>query len=295
MNKITNDALKTKLFILVFTAIPVLFLIVFTYYPAVKLFYYSVTNYNGLTKHPNYVGLYNWKKLFSDSGLWVTLKNCLYYIVGGCVQNAVALMLAVILNDKVIKGRKAFRGIIFLPFILNGTAVSFLFRYFYNFDKGPLNILLRALSLTPVKWLGNTAIVNWSLAFVCLWRFSGYIMVIYLAALQSVPYEYYEAATIDGASSWQKFAHITIPQIKSIIGMQMFLNISGAVNIYDIPYVITAGGPNGASMTLAIKATDLAFNFKSYGLASAYSVFCMVVIIILYLAQNKVFFRKDGD
>lgn len=291
---LTRDQLNTKFFIFLFCLIPVLLMITFTYYPAVKLFYYSVTDYDGLAKDPNYVGLYNWKKLFSNPDLFVTLKNCIYYIIGGCVQNALALLLAVILNDKVIKGRKVFRGIIFMPFVLNGTAVSFLFRYFYNFDKGPLNILLRTLSLTPVKWLGNEAVVNWSLAYVCLWRFSGYIMVIYLAALQAIPYEYYEAATIDGASSWQRFVHITLPQIKSIIGMQMFLNISGAVNIFDIPYVITNGGPNGASMTLAIKATSLAFTFKNYGLASAYSVFCMAVIILLYVLQNKVFFRKES-
>ena len=267
-----RQTLKTNLFLFSFVCIPVVLLLVFTYFPAAKLVYYSFTNYDGLSKNPDFVGLYNWKKLFSSSELWSTLLHSGYYIIGGIVQNALALLFAIILNDKLIKGRKAFRGIIFLPFILNGTSVSFMFRYF---------------------WLGTEAIVNWSLAFVCLWRYTGYIMVIYLAALQSVPAEYYEAATIDGANSWQKLIHITLPQIRTIIGLQMFLNISGAINIFDIPFVITNGGPNGASQTLAIQAIEYAFTYKNYGLASAYSLFCTVMIIILYVAQNKVFFRKE--
>lgn len=288
-----KQQIRTGLFIFSFTVVPVLMLFVFTYYPALKLVYYSFTNYDGLAASPKFVGLYNWKKLFTGSELWSTLSHSIYYIIGGCIQNALALLFAIILNDKLVKGRKIFRGIIFLPFVINGTSVSFMFRYFYNFTKGPLNIALKAFGLQPVSWLGTESIVNWALAFVCLWRYTGYIMVIYLAALQSVPSEYYEAATIDGANSRQKLIYITLPQIKMIIGLQMFLNISGAVNIFDIPFVITNGGPNGASKTLAMQAIDYAFTFKNYGLASAYSVFCTVTIIVIYVLQNKVFFRKE--
>lgn len=288
-----REKLKTNLFICAFVAVPVILLLVFTYFPAAKLVYYSFTNYDGLSSTPEFVGLYNWKKLFSSSELWSTLLHSGYYIIGGIVQNILALMFAIFLNDKRIKGRKVFRGILFLPFILNGTSVSFMFRYFYNYTKGPLNIALKALGLQAISWLGTDTIVNWSLAFVCLWRYTGYIMVIYLAALQSVPAEYYEAATIDGANGWQKLIHITLPQIKTIIGLQMFLNISGAINIFDVPFVITSGGPNGASQTLAIQAIEYAFTYKNYGLASAYSLFCTVMIVVLYVAQNKVFFRKE--
>lgn len=293
MPKINRSRLDRNLFILAFVIVPVTLLTLFTYFPAVKLFYYSVTNYDGLATSPEYVGLYNWKKLFSNDEIWSTLSHSFVYIVGGLVQNVLALLLAVVLNDKAVKGRKLFRGIIFLPFILNGTSVSYMFRYFYNFTKGPLNIALVALGFEPVSWLGSAALVNWSLAFVCLWRYTGYIMVIYLAALQSVPYEYYEAARIDGANRFQQILHITLPQIKLVIGLQMFLNISGAINIFDIPFIITEGGPLGASKTLAMQAVEYAFEFKNYGLASAYSVFCTIVIIALYLLQQRVFFRKE--
>ena len=215
------------------------------------------------------------------------MSHSLYYIIGGCVQNVLALLFAIILNDKRVMGRKVFRGIIFLPFILNGTSVSFMFRYFYNFDKGPLNIALRALGLDPVSWLGNESIVNWALAFVCLWRFTGYIMVIYLAALQSIPAEHYEAATIDGANSRQKLIFVTLPQIKTIIGLQMFLNISGAINIFDIPFVITRGKPECASQTLAIQAIDYALHIRITALLQHTACSCTVTIIVFLCSAEQ--------
>lgn len=278
---------KDGLFVISFVAIPVVLLSVFTFYPALKLLYYSFTDYDGISSNITWIGLYNWKKLLGSSEAWKSLVNCLYYIVGGVVQNIVGLLLAINLNNEKVKCRNVFRGIVFLPFILNGTAVSYMFRYLYDFTKGPLNKMLALLGAEPVAWLGSAELVNWSLAIVCFWRYTGYIMVIYLAALQSIPSEYYEAACIDGAGAWGKLRYITLPQITSIIGMQMFLNISGAVNIFDVPYVITGGGPAGASKTLTILAHEYAFKYDDYGLASAYGVFCTVAIVIIYCIQNR--------
>ncbi len=293
MHTINKERTNRNIFLFWFLAIPVLLMLVFTYYPAVKLVTYSFSDYDGLDKQLNFIGLRNWKQLFKDSDTMKTLFHSFYYIAGGLVQNALALLLAVILNNKLLKGRSFFRGIIFLPFILNGTAVSYMFRYFFDYNKGPLNKLLVALGMEPFSWLGSAAVVNWSLALVCVWKFTGYIMTLYLASLQSIPQEYYEAAEIDGCNSFQRFFYITLPQISGIIKLQMFLNISGAVNIFDIPFVITGGGPSGASDTLAMKATKFAFDHRNYGMASAYGVFCTVVIIVVYLAQNKMLGAKE--
>lgn len=292
MNLLSGKSRSAKTFIIAFSCIPVLLLLVFVYYPALKLLLYSFTDFDGLSDHLNFVGMRNWIQLFKGDEVWKTLLHSLYYIVGGVVQNALAIVLAVILNNRMIKGRNIFRGLIVLPFILNGTAVSYLFRYFFDYTKGPLNLLLNALGLSSISWLGSEAIVNWSLAFVCLWRYTGYIMIIYLAALQSIPSDYYEAAMLDGCSSLKQFFYITIPQISSVIKLQMFLNISGAVNIFDIPFVITGGGPVGASQTLAMKANEYAFSFRNYGLASAYGVFCTIAIVVMYVLQNKALYRK---
>lgn len=276
-----------------FVVIPVLLLILFKYYPAAKLLYYSFTNYDGMAADIDFVGLRNWNILLGSAESWETLSHALYYIVGGVVQNAVALLLAVILNKKVIKGRNIFRGLIVLPFVLNGTAISYMFRYVFDYSKGPLNLARQALGLEPVSWLGSPELVNWSLAFVALWRYTGYLMIIYLAALQTIPNEYYEAARIDGCSAFRQLTHITIPLIQNVIKLQMFLNISGAVNIFDIPFVITGGGPSGASQTLTMQANAYAFTFKNYGMASAYGVFCTVIVIIIYLTQDKLLYRKE--
>ena len=286
---------QRNIFIICSTFIPVILLITFTYYPALKLVYYSFTDSDGVVKNPGFVGLYNWTKLFATGEAFSTLGHSVYYMIGGIVQNSAALLMAVLLNNRKMRGRNILRGIMVLPFILNGTAVSYMFRYMYDFTKGPLNKFLNVLHLPPVSWLGSAQIVNWSLAFVCLWRYTGYLMVIYLAGLQAIREEYYEAAQIDGASGWQQFRYVTLPQITGVIKLQMFLNISGAVNIFDIPFIITEGGPLNASKTLSMRANELAFTYHNYGLASAYGVFCTVAIIIIYIVQDKILYRKEAD
>lgn len=288
-----NQKRSRDLLIFAFVVIPVVLLILFKYYPAAKLLYYSFTDYDGVSSNISFVGMRNWRSLFNTSECWKTLSHSFYYIAGGVVQNALALLLAVVLNNKVIKGRNILRGLIVLPFVLNGTAVSYMFRYIFDFSKGPLNIALTAMGLEPVSWLGNPNLVNWSLAFVCLWRYTGYLMIIYLAALQTIPSEYYEAARIDGCSSFRQLTDITLPLIKSVIKLQMFLNISGAVNAFDVPFVITGGGPSGASQTLTMQANAYAFAFKNYGMASVYGVFCTIIVIIIYLTQDKLLYKKE--
>ena len=292
MMRINQQKTQRNLLILSFTMVPVSLLLLFAYYPAVKLVVYSFSNFDGFSQMEN-VGFRNWKMLLSSAEVWQSLGHSFYYIIGGVVQNCLGLFMAVILNKKQVKGRAVFRGIIFLPFVLNSTAVSFLFRYFYDYTKGPINMLLKSVGLPPVYWLSNPSIVNWSLAFVCLWKYTGYIMVLYLAALQSIPSEYYEAAEIDGCGPFGQFIYITLPQISNVIKLQMFLNISGAVNIFDIPFVITKGGPNGASKTLAMMANEYAFDFSNFGMASAYGIFCTVIIAVLYITQNKLLYKKE--
>lgn len=295
MHKLTNAKTKRTGFIILFTALPVLLMIVFSFYPALKLLIYSFTDYDGLTAKPAFVGLYNWKKLFGDVENFKTLGHSLYYMAGGVVQNALALLFAVILCNGKIKGKFLFRAIIVMPFVLNGTAVSYMFRYLYDFTKGPLNIFLNWVGLEPISWLGTESIVNWCLAFVHLWRMTGYLMIIYIAALQSIPHEYYEAATLDGAGAWAKFRYITFPQILPIIGLQMFLNISGSINVFDTPFVLTGGGPNGASRTFAMKTVETAFTFHNYGLASALGLFCAVAVAVIYISQNKLLEQKGDE
>ncbi|MGO4109836.1 carbohydrate ABC transporter permease [Paenibacillus sp. YAF4_2] len=286
---------QRKLVIIGFLAVPVLLLLTFTYYPAVRLIYYSFTDWDGLNNHVSWLGIDNYREIFSNPDLFGVFVHQIPYVVVGVVQNIVALLFAVILNSK-LRGRNVFRVILFLPFIMNAVAVAFMFQYVFDTTTGSLNSLLGLLGLDSWKqsWLGNTSIVNYSLASIGFWRFMGYNMVIYLGALQSIPADMYEAATLDGAGRMQTFWHMTLPNMTKIIQLNMFLTLSGAIAVFDLPFVLTHGGPAGASETFVLKTVETAFQFNNFGLASAMSVVLLALTILILGLQNLVIKRKEG-
>lgn len=137
------------------------------------------------------------------------------------------------------------------------------------------------------NWLSDPKIVNFTLAFVSLWRFSGYHIILFIAALQSVPQDIIEAARIDGANSFQMFRYIQTPSIMLMVDFVLFDNIRGAMQVFDIPFVMTAGGPGYASSTFTLYTINTAFKFSNFGLASTMAVAIMVIIILIYVIQNK--------
>lgn len=287
--------MQRKFIIVGFLTVPVLLLLLFTYYPAVRLLYYSFTDWDGLSHHPSWLGFDNYKEIFSNPDLFGVFVHQIPYVIIGVVQNIVALLFAVILNSK-MRGRNVFRVILFLPFIMNAVAVAFMFQYVFDTTTGSLNALLGALGLDSWKqsWLGNTSIVNYSLASIGFWRFMGYNMVIYLGALQSIPADIYEAAKLDGAGRMRTLWHITLPNMTKIIQLNMFLTLSGAIAVFDLPFVLTHGGPAGASETFVLKTVETAFQFNNFGLASAMSVVLLVLTIVVLGLQNVVLKRKEG-
>lgn len=162
------------------------------------------------------------------------------YVLGGVLQNIVAILFAVILNSR-IKGRNLFRVLLFVPYIMNGVAVAFMFQYVFDTNNGSLNALLGMAGLSSLQhsWLGDTSLVNFSLASVSFWRYMGYTMIIYLGALQSIPGDMYEAATIDGANRFQSLWYLTLPSLTQVIQLNMFLTLSGALAVFDLPFVLT--------------------------------------------------------
>jgi multiple sugar transport system permease protein len=287
---------QKRLLLFSFVTVPLLLLITFAYYPAMELIRLSFTNWNGISADKAFIGWANYKEVFSNPDIFGVFRNNVAYFVVGIVQNIVAIYFAVVLNSK-LKGRKFFRLLLFLPYILNGVAVAYLFGYVFDTTSGSLNYLLGQLGfdkLAETSWLGNTSIVNYSLASIGFWRFMGFNMVIYLAALQSIPNDLYEAASIDGANGWQKFFYITLPNIYKIIELNLFLTVTGALEVFDLPFVLTKGGPGGASETFVMKIIETAFQFNNYGLASAMSVVLLLFVIIVLSIQRYLLNRK-GD
>ncbi|MNC11001.1 L-arabinose transport system permease protein AraP [compost metagenome] len=214
----------------------------------------------------------------------------------GIVQNIVAIYFAIVLNSK-LKGKYFFRILLFLPYIMNGVAVAFMFGFVFDTTNGSLNLLLSNLGLTHLSetsWLGREGLVNYSLASTGLWRFMGYNMVIYIASLQAIPKDIYEAATIDGANSMQTLWRITLPNMKPVIQLNLFLTVTGALEVFDLPFVLTKGGPAGASQTYVMRVIDTAFAYNNYGLASAMSII-LLMFVVLVLGFQQLVLNRGGD
>ncbi|MNH85162.1 sn-glycerol-3-phosphate transport system permease protein UgpA [compost metagenome] len=285
---------KQKTIIIVsFLTIPLLLLALFTYYPAIKLVYYSFTNWDGYSPEKPWVGLANYREVFSNPDIFKVFEHNFAYFVMGVVQNIIAIYFAVILSNR-LRGKNFFRILLFLPYIMNGVAVAFMFGYVFDTTNGSLNLLLGNLglsSLSQTSWLGTDGLVNYSLASTGLWRFMGYNMVIYIASLQAIPRDIFEAAKIDGAGSMQTLWRITLPNMKPVIQLNLFLTVTGALEVFDLPFVLTKGGPAGASQTYVQRVVDTAFAYNNYGLASAMSIILLFFVVFVLLIQQLVLNR----
>ena len=201
----------------------------------------------------------------------------------------VELMLAVLLTSK-LRAAKFYKTMVFMPYIINGVAIAYAFSYFFSPVNGAFDAILNAVGLGNLSqnWLSNPSIVNFVLAFVSLWRFSGYHIVLFIAALQSVPRDIIEAADVDGANAWQVFRYIQVPSITLVVDFILFDNIRGALQVFDIPFVMTGGGPGDASSTFTLYTIKTAFTYNNFGLASTMAVAIMIMIVIIYVLQNKI-------
>lgn len=291
-------AKQRKRFILAALAIPVLLLVCFVVVPAFDLICMSFTDWDGLSTSSNFIKLDNYIAMFKNPDLWQSLKNNAVYFVVHLCMIPVELAFAVLLTSR-LRAAKFYKTMVFLPYIINGVAIAYAFSYFFSPVNGAFDNILEMLRLEMLKhsWLSDEKIVNFTLTFVSLWRFSGYHIVLFMAALQSVNQDIMEAATIDGANSWQMFRYIQTPSIALMVDFVLFDNIRGAMQVFDIPFVMTSGGPGYASSTFTLYTINTAFKFSNFGLASTMAVALMVIIILIYIVQNKIihgFFLKEG-
>lgn len=291
-------AKQRKRFILITLAVPVLLLVCFVVVPAIDLIRMSFTDWDGLSASSNFIKLDNYIAMFRNPNLWQSLKNnAVYFFVHLCMI-PVELAFAVLLTSK-LRAAKFYKTMVFLPYIINGVAIAYAFSYFFSPVNGAFNNILEALRLGMLKqnWLSDERIVNFTLTFVSLWRFSGYHIVLFMAALQSVNQDIVEAATIDGVNSWQMFRYIQTPSIALMVDFVLFDNIRGAMQVFDIPFVMTSGGPGYASSTFTLYTINTAFQFSNFGLAATMAVALMIIIILVYIIQNKIIhgiFLKEG-
>ena len=253
----------------------------FTLYPFIASLYYSFTNYNILAA-PQWVGLQNYQYMLQDGLFWQSLGNTLYYtIVFVPVSTVVAIAIAMLLNMK-IRGQTIYRTLFYLPSVVPLVASSVLWLWLFNPSFGFIDAFLRALNLPAPGWLYSDAWVKPSLVLMSLWGI-GQPIVIYLAGLQGVPQELYEAALLEGANAWQRTRSVTLPMISPVILFNVVLGMIGSFQYFTQAYVMTQGGPDNSSLFFALYLYENAFQYLHLGYASAMAWLLFVLILVATL------------
>lgn len=260
---------------------------IFILVPVVFTLVLSVMKWDGFNAM-QFIGLDNFKDIFTDrvfkAAFWKTIT---YVICTVAITLVAALGLAMALNTK-IKGRDAFRAAIFFPYVASMVAVGAVWKQLLEKNFGPINQMLRALGVdNPPGWFASTDWAIWGIIIVSVWKFMGYYMLIYLAGLQDIPGQLYEAATIDGASKWQKFRKITLPMLTPSSFFVFIMLTINSFKSFDIVYILTEGGP-GTSTTLMVNYIyDESFKYWNYGTASAASIILFVIVLAITIIQFR--------
>lgn len=284
------------LLIITFSLIPLALLILFTYVPFFKMIRFSFFDMS-YTKNKGFVGLKNYLKIFSKDEYVDAMLLSLYYMAGAVVQLSLALLFATLLTSG-LRGSGIFKGILFFPFLVNGIAIGYIFKFFYT--RGfVLDTVLQALGI-PLDslpfWLRDQSINNWSLVFTSVWKYCGQNMVLFVGAIASIDPTLYEAATIDGANKWQQFKAIILPGIKTVFMLNLILSITGSLSAFEPAYVVGSMGANGTA-TFFIKIHQMAHVNNKVGMACAMAMVLMILILVFTIAQ-RLFFRyvmKDSE
>jgi raffinose/stachyose/melibiose transport system permease protein len=256
--------------------------------PVVQAIYYSGFQWNGLGSLDEFVGLENFRRAFADDVFVGALKhNAIIIVLSLFVQLPFALATAMIVNAR-MRGRALLRVLFFAPFVLSEVVTGVIWTLMLQ--PGGL-----ADAVMPVdrEWLADPGIVLYTLFVVISWKYFGFHMILYLAGLQQIPRELEEAAEIDGATKWQVFRHVTLPLLGPTIRISSFLSIIGAIQLFDLVWVMTGGGPVNASNTMAVYLIDQSFQRFQFGYASAVAVIMLVISLAIALVYQRFVLKRD--
>jgi raffinose/stachyose/melibiose transport system permease protein len=276
---------------------PALILLLFVYGSSILgAVFLSFTDWNGIDPVIRFVGLGNFVSMFSGTSFVIPLKNTLLFLVLTLIlQNALALFMALLLNNKFF-GRDLFRMLFFLPSTISMIAIGLAWTLIFDPINGSIVHIANMLSLhaiADIQWLGSPNLVMYCIAFVNIWQWAGWNMVIYLAGLQAIPTEIYEAVSIDGASALARLRYITIPMLAPAITINVIMTTIGGLKVFDLPFIMTGGGPGQASETLTMTIVENAFSLNKMGYGSAMSLVLFIMILLVTVIQNKVLGKAE--
>jgi ABC-type sugar transport system permease subunit len=240
---------------------------------------------------PRFIGFANYAQAAGQPDFWAALLNNFWYAIATVSGKLVLALMAALLLNKPFRGRALFRAVFFLPVILSFVAIGLLWTLIFNYNYGLINFLLQAIGLADLKrdWLGAPETAFPAVILVDLWKWTGFHVVIYLAGLQSIPGDLYEAAALDGASGWQIFWRLTLPLLKPFTAVNVVIASLGAFSVFDLIYVMTQGGPFKSTNVAMIEVYLQAFQFNQFGYAAALSVLVFLLISGLSLGLLRMF------
>lgn len=277
-------------------AIPALLMFaIFWIWPFLKLFTYSVTDFNGFNLNYNYVGFDNFKSIFKSGTLINSIKNTLIY-TGLIVifSNLIAIILALALNAK-IKGMAFYRSAAYIPALFSAIVIGFIWSYVYMPQSGLIASLMNLLGLDGSSFniLGSYTKALYGITIVDIWKNVGQTMIIYLAGLQTIDDSVLESATMDGATEFQLIRYIKIPLLAPSITINIILSVINGLKAFDYPFIMTNGGPGESTNTLMFSIYKIAFTEQQFGKASAFSVVSFVIIIAITAFLLLIMNRKE--
>jgi multiple sugar transport system permease protein len=273
---------------------PALILIgIFFFLPVAASLLLSVTDFDlyGIADPGNtrFVGFENYARLFRTHDFWLALRNTFYFaFVGGPLTIAVSLGAALLLSSKLVRFKGFFRTIYFTPFVTTLVAVAIVWRYLYHTRYGLFNYALGAVGIEPIDWLGDPHWAMPAIILMAVWKSFGYNMLIFIAGLQAIPEELYDAAEIDGAGAFRKFFSITLPMLAPTLVFIAIITMIGYFQLFAEPYVMTQGGPLRSTTSVVLLMYEEGFRWWRMGFAAAIAFVLFIVILIATLLQSRI-------
>ena len=269
-----------------FVLVPIALQLIFFYAPMAQGFYYSFTNWTGLTNNYDLIGFQNYQAILSDQRFMKSVSFTVIFTIGLIVGEVlIGIMVARFLNRK-IKGVGFFRTAYFFPAILSTVTLGLIFKQVFNYGLPQLGEKL-GIGFLEQNLIANEKTVFWGVLFVALWQGVAMPIVIFLAGLQSIPEEILEAASIDGATSRQKFRHIELPYLLPSLSMVFIMALKSGLTAFDLIFALTGGGPSDKTTTLGLLVYNYAFKSNQYGYANAIAVVLFLVIAVISIIQIR--------
>ena len=292
-NKLRQRALKDTL---AFTLPAIVLVMIAFYIPFVMSGYYSLTEWNGISRDPVFIGFANFKQLFASgspefvNALVFTGKYAVLFII---FSNVIALALAVMLTRK-FKLANFLRGVFFLPYIMSMTIVGFIWKFIFTqgFEK---LYEITGWGVWALSWLGDSKLAFFSLVFVGVWQSLGFYIVLYIAGLQAIPTDVLEAASIDGATPGRRFFSVVLPLLAPSITTCVFMSLTNSLKVFDIILALTKGGPGGSTYSATLDIYREAFQNNNYGLGSAKAIVFFIIVLVLTQVVLKVLNRQEVE